>query len=128
MTQATVDMHLFGHAIAKVISSTIKATIDSVISSMLTKPTLDAKSVVAAKNEIDIKIAATDNSDLLPTRREVSGSYRGVDIHKTVKSIEEEVRWRMAIAWKGLAVQQSVVQKLWCEDLGPRAWAIIHSV
>lgn len=119
VTQASVGMHLFGHAITNVICATIQTTIDSHIQKMVAKATLDSKLIVTTQNDIHQSLSSVDNTDMLPNKRAVFGMYRGVKISATVKSIEEEVRFRMALAWKGLAVQQSVLNKLWCEVLRP---------
>lgn len=112
----TIGTHIFGHAIAAVIADVVAAAIQKHIDSMLKLQRLDAAILSKAKADADTDIRAIDNIHLLPHKRDVTGSYRGIVVQTTVKNIQDELNWRMSLAWQGLAVQTGVLNKLWCED------------
>lgn len=111
----TIGTHVFGHAIAAVIVGQVRSRIHKHIAALLSVPQLNGDAVSKAKAAADADIRAIDNIHLLPHKRQIEGSYRGIQIMTTVKNIQDEINWRIGLAWKGLAVQTNILKKLWCE-------------
>ena len=61
------------------------------------------------------------NLQMLPAHRQVEASYRGVMLQRGVNSIAEEISWKLACFWKGLAVEQKKLEPFCFEPM------VVHS-
>eukprot|EP00928_Gymnodinium_smaydae_P089185 TRINITY_DN73185_c0_g1_i1.p1 TRINITY_DN73185_c0_g1~~TRINITY_DN73185_c0_g1_i1.p1 ORF type:complete len:639 (+),score=112.58 TRINITY_DN73185_c0_g1_i1:57-1973(+) len=108
---------LFGSEMGKWIAKEIEKVCNSKLFVFCLKKEITKDAVQHVMDEILSNIQQLDNLELLEPSRTVFANYRGFPVSKTVTSYQQEVLWRVALVWKGLARQKNLLPALWCEDI-----------
>ncbi|CAK0899426.1 unnamed protein product [Prorocentrum cordatum] len=118
VTHGNVGLLMFGAEVGKSTSHAVRLAIEKVIREFNVQGNVfNSETVAATKAKALAAVGAVANLNLMPRHRQAEGRYRGQAMKAPVASIEAEVSWRISLAWKGLGVQQNVLNKVWFEDL-----------
>lgn len=115
VSQSQLGISMFGFAIGKVLAVSIDKLISAKIALVVDQPWTEL-SIASLKASILVEIQSMPNIDMLPDARTIEGMSCGMKVtHKTL-SVAEEVAWKVALVWKGIAVCQGKIKKLWVEE------------
>jgi hypothetical protein len=115
VSSSDLGMMLFGFALGRILSKTMHGHI-AVRLDAFSAQDIDEGSVALFKSQVVTIIEAIPNISMLPKLRTVEGYYRGVVLQRNVSSILEEVNFKRACRWRGLAVHQNVLEEFIYED------------
>lgn len=118
VTECNLGRHLFEGSMAQVKAKDIETMIsDAIKETFDIDETVTEEQVREAKRKVVHELHCAAGADFVPQKREVKLNYRGQEVPVKIGGIPEEVDLKFSAAIKGIAVRESQLQKLWCEDL-----------
>jgi hypothetical protein len=116
ISSSLLGKRLFSFAIKQMLSQIVSKKMGFAVEQLWEKPEITLACIRDAKRQALDALQGMDNIELLPGRRELLLTYRGVPVEVKVNSMAEEFDMLVAAKAKGEAVSCGSLPGLFCEE------------